>query len=362
MIKRAFIYIALFAMSVASCHRQDAQKHVFTPMQCDSIDFVIEGTVGEGADDSIYFDVRPYTDTKKYPVTDGHFSFTVRQPLYKFLQIEDGNDGWMLIIVDNQPARVVVDFNTNTFVEGSDLNKRFNRYQLTEDSIYHLMEPHQFDEDQTIYNTLNKQVEEFEWQTIIENLDNVIPVYYLALLNQCYEMSYEQLKECMKQEYAFASHPEMERVWKVYWEMQKRLPGQKYHNLELADTEGNMHKLSEYIGHGNYVLIDFWASWCGPCIGSMPMMKELYNKYSDQGLQIIGLSLDSDHDAWVNAIKRHNLPWIHLSDLKGWESDASVAYGVRAIPETVIISPKGKIIATGLRDDELKAKLEEIIK
>ena len=158
------------------------------------------------------------------------------------------------------------------------------------------------------------------------------------------------------------SHPEMERVWKVYWEMQKRLPGQKYHNLELADTEGNMHKLSEYIGHGNYVLIDFWASWCGPCIGSMPMMKELYNKYSDQGLQIIGLSLDSDHDAWVNAIKRHNLPWIHLSDLKGWESAASVAYGVRAIPETVIISPKGKIIATGLQDDELKAKLEEIFK
>lgn len=96
----------------------------------------------------------------------------------------------------------------------------------------------------------------------------------------------------------------------------------------FTDFEVDGVKFSDFVGKGKYILVDFWASWCGPCIGSMPMMKELYNKYSDQGLQIIGLSLDSDHDAWVNAIKRHNLPWIHLSDLKGWESAASVAYGV----------------------------------
>ena len=90
------------------------------------------------------------------------------------------------------------------------------------------------------------------------------------------------------------------------------------------------------------------------------MMKDLYNTYSDRGLQIIGISLDDNRTNWIRAIEREKLPWIHLSDLKGWESAASAAYGIRAIPETVIISPKGKVIATGLRDEELKAKIEEL--
>ncbi len=359
MIKRAYIYIVLFAIAVVSCHRQDTQKHVFTPMQSDSIDFVIEGTVGVGADTSIYFDERPYSETKEYPVTDGHFSFTVRQPLYKFLQIEDGNNGWMIVIVDSALNRVVVDFNTNTVVEGSPLNKRFNNYQLIEDSLWSQLKALDSDEGPE-YVKLHDLIQETAWRCIMENRDNVIPVHTLSLSGQFPFFTYEQLTECMKDEYEFTHHPEMEIVWKFYWDMQKRLPGQKYHNIELSDTAGTIHKLSEYVGKDNYVLLDFWASWCGPCMMSMPMMKDLYNTYSDRGLQIIGISLDDNRTNWIRAIEREKLPWIHLSDLKGWESAASVAYGIRAIPETVIISPKGKVIATGLRDEELKAKIEEL--
>lgn len=89
------------------------------------------------------------------------------------------------------------------------------------------------------------------------------------------------------------------------------------------------------------------------------MMKEIYHAYADRGLQIIGLSLDSNRDAWRAAIRRLELPWLQLSDLKRWESVASDIYGVRAIPEIVLIAPDGKIVATGLRDEELKAKLAE---
>ena len=361
--KKQTIITALLALvALAGCKQETKeQEHVFVPVVNDTIDFVIEGTVSEGAD-TIYLDERPYVDYKMYPVENGHFRIVVRQPLHKFLQIEDGENGWMVIIVDSVPARVVVDFHTNKVVEGSPLNLRFNQYRLMMDSIEREMEKHMDDDDRTIYDSLDQKYRDVEWKSIIENFDNVIPVYVLSLNGQAVMLAPEKLAECMNEEYAFAHHPEMEKVWKYYWGMQKRLPGQDYHELELSDTTGTVHRLSEYVGKGNYVLLDFWASWCGPCMGSMPMMKEINNTYADRGLQIIGISFDSERDKWLSAIKRLELPWLQLSDLKGWDSAGSDIYGVRAIPEIVLIAPDGKIIATSLCEEELKAKLAEIFK
>lgn len=358
MARRFFFFMAIMALVASSCNRQLSKAHVFNPMQCDSIDFVIEGILSEGAD-LLIFDERPYTKKRIYPVNDGKFSIKVRQPLYKFLQIEDENNGKMIVIVDSVMNRVVVDFNNNTLIEGSPINKRLSHYQQISDSIYLQMDELDSKEGPE-YEELNERILETDWQFIKENRDNMIPVYILSLLGQYGELTPDQLTECMNEDYVYTHHPDMKTVWLFYWAMQKRLPGQKYHDIELADTEGIMHNLSEYVGHGNYVLLDFWASWCGPCMRSMPMMKELYDKYSDHGLQIIGISLDDSHDNWVSAIKRKGLPWIHLSDLKRWKSVAADVYGVRAIPEIVLISPKGEIIATGLHNELLKAKLEEI--
>ena len=327
----------------------------------DSIDFVIEGTVSDGAD-SISLIERPYTKYKRFKVNGKNFSIVTRQPLHKFMQIEDGKGGWMQLIVDNQPAHITIDLPTSTVLEGSPLNKRFNHYQLIKGGIEKEMELHEEDVDQTVYDSLEQRLNEAVWASIIENLDNVIPVYQLGLNGQYSMISPEQLAECMKKEYAFTRHPDMQRARKFYEAMQKRLPGQGFHDLELPDTTGAVHKLSEYVGKGHYVLLDFWASWCGPCIGSMPMMKRLHAAYADKGLQIIGISFDRKREAWLSAINRLSLPWLHLSDIKGWESIASDIYGVRAIPETVLIDPDGTIVATGLREQELEKKLAEIFK
>ena len=347
------LLLALIAMT------GQAQEKVFQPMVADTINFIIEGRARDGAD-SICMRERPYTERRMYPVQNGRFRMIARQPLYKFLQIEDGMDGCMTVIVDNSPARIEVDFRTNTVVEGSMLNKRFNRYVLVEDSIELEMEQHEEDADRTVYDSLEQRLHEAEWKSMVENFDNVIPVYNLALNGQFPMITPEQLSECMKEEHAFAHHPDMGRVWKFYWAMQKRLPGQDYHDLELSDTTGTMHRLSEYVGKGHYVLLDFWASWCGPCLGSIPMMKRLHETYADRGLRIIGISLDSKREAWLSAIHRFNLPWIHLSDLKQWKSIASETYGIQAIPETVLIDPNGKIILTGLREKALEKKIAEI--
>ncbi|MFN5458405.1 MAG: thioredoxin-like domain-containing protein [Bacteroidota bacterium] len=111
---------------------------------------------------------------------------------------------------------------------------------------------------------------------------------------------------------------------------------------------------------GKYVLIDFWASWCKPCIKDMPDVKKLYSKYKGKGFEILGVSLDENKDAWIDAISEYELPWLHVSDLGGWNSSAAKTYEVNSIPFTVLIDPDGKIIEKGLRGTALDEKLNEI--
>ena len=138
--------------------------------------------------------------------------------------------------------------------------------------------------------------------------------------------------------------------------------GEKFRDLVESDPKGKSHKLSEYVGRGKLVLVDFWASWCGPCKAEMPNVTAAYRKYHRKGFEIVGLSFDQDKDAWVKAIKDWDMPWIHLSDLKYWESVAAGVYSVNGIPDNLLIDPQGTIVARGLRGGDLEAKLAEIFK
>lgn len=140
------------------------------------------------------------------------------------------------------------------------------------------------------------------------------------------------------------------------------LPGKMYVDVELKDLQGKSVKLSDYIGKGKVVLIDFWASWCGPCRRSMPQMKELYAAYKDKGFEIIGVSLDSDQKAWENGVKQLGLPWPQMSDLKGWKCEAAQRYVVKSIPQTILINADGTIVGSKMSADFIKAKLDELLK
>lgn len=129
--------------------------------------------------------------------------------------------------------------------------------------------------------------------------------------------------------------------------------------ITLADTSGNTVPLSSL--RGKYVLIDFWASWCGPCRQENPNVVRMYNKFKDKGFTIYSVSLDQAKENWLRAIRNDHLTWTHVSDLKYWQSAAAQLYGVNAIPATFLLDREGKIIAKNLRGAELEQKLEEIL-
>lgn len=129
-------------------------------------------------------------------------------------------------------------------------------------------------------------------------------------------------------------------------------------DFALNDTTGNPISISSF--QGKILLIDFWASWCGPCRRENPNVVKLYNDYKDRGFEIIGVSFDESRAKWVDAIHQDQLTWPHVSDLKGWSSAAGKLYAVNSIPATVLLDREGNIVAKNLRGDALRKKLEEI--
>jgi thiol-disulfide isomerase/thioredoxin len=193
---------------------------------------------------------------------------------------------------------------------------------------------------------------------IDENKDNVIGAFALSQL--MYFMSYEELKAELESGAPYLQHPLCDQAKQQLKSLELRAPGTMFKDIVENDTTGVSHHLSEYVGKGDYVLVDFWASWCGPCMQEMPNVKANYEKYKDKGFKVVDLSFDRNADAWKKAIREHYLNWIHLSDLKFWQTVAAETYGIRSIPSSILCDPTGKIVDIDLRGEKLGAKLMEI--
>jgi len=136
--------------------------------------------------------------------------------------------------------------------------------------------------------------------------------------------------------------------------------GERYVDFDMEDTTGSIQRLSDL--EGKVVLLEFWASWCGPCIREIPNLKTTYDKFHPEGFEIFAVSMDSGHDDWVSAINKHDMNWIHVSDLADHDNTASFIYGVHGIPDNFLIDQEGVIIGRDLTGDDLNNILAEQIK
>ena len=309
-------------------------------------------------------------------VADGMFAMKGKADKDAFLELAAEGSNWLFpLFNDGEPVQV--DFAAHTLT-GSDLNNRLSAYDRQTDSL--MQEYNAFvnelsslpAEEQAAkmpeYRAWYEKLGDCYLGIVEENGDNLIPVAFIREIRSL--KGPDKFDELVGSDAPFASHPyvvdlkrrieESVAKQKEAEEKKQAIIGQKFLDLEEPDPDGNMHKLSEFVGQGKWVLVDFWASWCGPCEAEMPNVVAAYKKYHGKGFDIVGLSFDREKEPWVKAITDWNMPWIHLSDLKYWKSLASDVYSVNSIPDNLLIDPEGTVVARCLRGDALEAKLAEI--
>ena len=132
-------------------------------------------------------------------------------------------------------------------------------------------------------------------------------------------------------------------------------------DIALPGPQGQTVRVRDYVGQNKLVLIDFWASWCGPCIRELPNVVKAYELYHGKGLEIVGVSLDKDKAHWLAAIEQTGQKWPQMSDLKGWDCEGALFYGIQSIPANVLIDEHGKIIARDLRGEDLINTLAKLL-
>ncbi len=319
-------------------------------------------------------------DIDSAAVVNGTFQLKGKADKDAFLGVVVENFDWNFPLI-NDGVPMEIDF-ADTTLTGSALNnkitecdkrnsKAYGRInQMVKEFVALPKEEQNAREEAFVaqYEEAFNEYVETKLAIIEENKDNLVPVVFIE--NVAEAAGYQKLSELLNSGAPYTKHPFVADLKASLEEAmaeeektegaKSAFVGQKFTDLEEADTEGNLHKLSEYVGQGNWVLVDFWASWCGPCKSEMPNVVSAYKKYHAKGFEIVGLSFDSEKDPWAQAIVEWQMPWIHLSDLKGWKTVASEVYGVNAIPDNLLIDPEGTIVARGLRGEALQKKLAEI--
>ncbi|MFY9150679.1 MAG: TlpA disulfide reductase family protein [Prolixibacteraceae bacterium] len=308
-------------------------------------------------------------------VVDGKFVFKGKMeiPDIRILRLNE-QDYFAQFFLDNTKINVQAkkDSLRNTKITGSPTQDIFQIYidemeKLNKD-VMALQQ--KFQSAQSTGNTNEAEKARIEYQAMMDNnkvytknfvKENSASVVsaYIALIQLANQVEGDEL-DSIASKFApeIAASEYVIKIKEIVAEQKKTAIGVVAPDFTMNDPEGKPVQLSSL--RGKVVMIDFWASWCGPCRQENPNVVKLYDQYHSKGFEILGVSLDRSKDDWINAIKDDNLKWIHVSDLQYWQNATARLYGVNAIPQTYLLDQDGKIIAKGLRSEELAKKLAEL--
>jgi thiol-disulfide isomerase/thioredoxin len=289
-----------------------------------------------------------------------------------YLTLDDA-DGSIQLLIDNSHYKISGSLDDYEITTDSKPQNDLNAYDEKIDPIAKKMKvmvselrkgpdpenKEEYDSLRAAYSELYDQRDKFDSVYIEENPSSFASV--LALRGTFYLLDNEQLEAALTRlDAPLKQMKEYKYMLGKLERMKAVAVGQSYTDFGLETPEGEILKISD-VQNGNVLLIDFWASWCGPCRKANPELVEIYHAYHDAGFDIIGVSLDRDSASWVKAIADDHLTWYQISDLKYWNSEGALLYGVPAIPHSVLIDRNGIIAATKLEGDELREAIESLL-
>lgn len=323
--------IALAVCTAGICAQTWAQEAA--PLQ-------VSGRI-KGADSkTVYleqYDNKVFKTIDSAIISGGTFGFSTKVPLPELYGIRlQGAEYPLQVFLEDGPIEINIDTEgerTRLQVKGSVSQERFeglrNRRDLTAKAL------------------------------IEEDPSSIVSAYAL-FRNYSYSLSPQEIKEHLALLSPKLKNSQYVRILNDLAEKQSAvLPGNKAIDFVSTDPQGNKVRFSDHLGKG-YVLLDFWAAWCGPCRRENPNIVAAYQKYKDKGFSVFAVSLDKDKASWEKAIADDKLAWTQVSDLAFWNTEAAALYGVRFIPSNFLIDPNGVIVARNIKGEELQAALEEI--
>lgn len=293
----------------------------------------------------VNFDTSENMDSVTVEDSKAVFEGVIDEPIVARLII-DGKRTGQFILEDGE-----ITFNpVEKSIQGGKLNELNNALsqeiqELTKS--YNNAETEQ--EQKKIYSEYEAIVDKY----FKDNLDN--PIGYMLFMDKAYEMPYSELTAFVDKNPYFKKFTRVNNLLESARRKQETGEGGKFADFEI-EYEGMKHRLSDVVGKGDYVLVDFWASWCGPCILQTAVLKDIYNKYKDDGrLKILGVAVWDEPENTKNAIEKHQLPW------ECWLNGQSIPtdiYGISGIPCIILFGPDGTILSRDKQSDELKAAVD----